>query len=151
MKIPKSLRASYTIEASLLFPFILTVIVLIVYGSFFIHDRAVLNAAACQAAVRGCCLTSPRADVMETVRQCGESALSGRLLSTGNLNTEIQITKSRITVRYTGDFVLPSGAVLIPGMWENPIKIQAESHSLRLDPTGFVRECRIVENAGDRP
>ena len=37
------LKASYTIEASLIFPFIMGVIVFIIYISFFLHDRAVMK------------------------------------------------------------------------------------------------------------
>ena len=144
---PGVCRASYTIEASLLFPFILSVIVLIIYGSFFLHDRAVLDAAAFQAALRGSELTSEHADVLTRVRETGEAALKDRLLATRNVDTDIRIEKNEISVRYTGEFVIPAGVVLTPGFKPGAIRVEAEGHSARLNPTGFVRECRIVENA----
>ena len=141
----KAFKASYTVEASLLFPFILGVIVLIIYGSFFIHDRAVMDAAANQAAIRGSEITSPYGDIFGHVRDTMKTETEGRLLATRNLNMDIRVNSSDINVTYTGDFVIPRGVILVPGMDMKGTKIAVQGHSSRIDPAGFIRECRIVE------
>ncbi len=147
----KTYKASYTIEASFLFPIILTVIVFIIYGAFYIHDRAVLDAAAYESALRGSEITSEKADVFDKVKTTGETAIKGSLLATKNVNMDIEINKDKITVKYQGDFAIPRGVVLVPGMNFGGSTVTAEGHSIRLNPTGFVRECRIVENLKIKP
>ncbi len=139
-------KASYTIEAALLFPFILSVIVLVIYGAFFIHDRAVLDAAAYEAALRGSEVTDKSDDIYAKVKKTGEDTIDGRLLATKDLDMDIQITKDQVSVRYSGEFSIPGGVVLVPGMSFSGIGVRAEGHSKRLDPGNFIRECRIVEN-----
>ena len=142
----KEYKASYTIEASLLFPIILTVIVFIIYGAFYIHDRAVLDAAAYGAALRGSEITSEKGDIFAKVKEAGERAIEDRLLATRDVDMDIEIGKDKITVKNRGDFKIPAGVVLVPGMDFGGSAVRAEGHSARLDPTGFVRECRVVEN-----
>ena len=143
-----SYMASYTVEASFLFPFIITVIVLIIYGSFFIHDRAILDMASYEAALRGSEITSADADIFSIVEKMGQERMKNSLFATRDIDTDISITKDKIQVRYRGDFVIPTGVVLIPGMRQTGIEVSGEGHAERLDPTGFIRECRIVENLG---
>ena len=54
----KHLKASCTIEAALIFPFIMGIIVFIIYISFFLHDRAVMKSCAYQAALKGSLIRS---------------------------------------------------------------------------------------------
>ena len=62
----KKFKGSYTVEAAFIFPLVMSVIVLIIYLSFFIHDRAVMDAASYQAAMRGSFVTSGKSDFLKT-------------------------------------------------------------------------------------
>ncbi|MBQ7724702.1 MAG: pilus assembly protein [Lachnospiraceae bacterium] len=141
----KELKASYTLEASLLFPFILAVIVLIIYGSFFIHDRAVLDIAAYEAALRGSEVTDPDGDIFSKVRDTGNRETEGRLLATKNVSMDVRVDSKAVSVVYTGDFTIPRGVILVPGMNMKGTEIKVEGKSARDDPAGFIRECRMVE------
>ncbi|MCR4740701.1 MAG: pilus assembly protein [Lachnospiraceae bacterium] len=141
----KSYKASYTVEASLLFPFILLVIVLSVYAGFFIHDRAVMDAAANEAALRGSEITSPHGDIFSKVRDTGKRETEGRLLATKNLDMDIRIDKKEINVTYKGDFSIPKGVIPVPGVDTGISSITVCGHSSRTDPAGFIRECRLIE------
>ena len=46
-------KGSFTLEAALLMPLLLTVIMSMLYLDFFVHNRAWLTAAAYEAAVSG--------------------------------------------------------------------------------------------------
>lgn len=138
-------KASYTLEASLLFPFILAVIVLVIYGSFFIHDRAVLDTAAYEAALRGSEVTDPDGDIFAKVRDTGKRETEGRLLSTKNVSMDVRVDGKAVSVTYTGDFAIPKGVILVPGMNMSGTEIKVEGKSAREDPGGFIRECRMVE------
>ena len=141
----KVFKASYTLEAALLFPFILAVIVLIIYGSFFIHDRAVLDIAANEAAIRGSEVTDPEGDIFTKVRETGKRETDGRLLATDNLAMDVKVDGKEVKVSYTGDFKIPKGVILVPGMNMKGTVITVEGRSTRVDPSGFIRECRMVE------
>ena len=145
----KEYKGSLTIEASLLFPLIMMVIVICIYAMFFMHDRAVLDASAYEAALRGCEITSEHGDVMSTVRATSEETIEGRLLSTKNVKTEVEITGHDVKVRYTGDFLVPGGVNLVPEAGFKELKIKAEGHCSRRNPVSFVRECRTVINTGN--
>lgn len=46
----KRARGSFTVEASLLMTIIIPVLVSLIYGSFYLHDCAVMQGAACELA-----------------------------------------------------------------------------------------------------
>ena len=138
-------KASYTVEASLLFPFILAVTVLLIYFSFFIHDRAVMDAAANQAAIRGSEITSPGGDIFSKVQDTGKRETEGRLLATKNVDMDISVDGKEVKVTFSGDFRIPGGVIPVPGMSIGNTEITACAHSSRIDPAAFIRECRVVE------
>ncbi len=144
----KYCSGSYTVEASLLFPFILGVISLVIYISFFLHDRALLDAASYQAALRGSLVTNDSSDFLSKAEKAGDEIISGKLLATRDLVKDIEMEGNTLTVRYTGSIKLPSGIFFIP-LLPGEVTVSAESKAKRLDPTGFVRKCRIVENIKD--
>ena len=78
-----------------------------------------------------------------------EETIEGRLLSTKNVKTEVEITGHDVKVRYTGDFLVPGGVNLVPEAGFKELKIKAEGHCSRRNPVSFVRECRTVINAAE--
>ena len=141
----KKFKGSYTIEAAFLFPLIMSVIVLIIYLSFFIHDRAVMDAASYQAALRGSLVTADKTDFIAKAEKAGDELLKGALLVTRVNEKNIEMKNNTLTVTYTGIMSIPGGVNFIPGI-PSELKLNVKSSATRLDPTGFVRSCRIVEN-----
>lgn len=145
----KEYKGSLTIEASLLFPLIMMVIVICIYAMFFLHDRTVLDESAYEAALRGCEITSEHGDVMSKVRATSDETLEGRLLSTKNVKTDVEITGHDIKVKYTGEFVVPGGVNLVPEAGFKELEIRAEGHCSRREPVSYVKEFRTVINAAE--
>ncbi len=140
----KRIKASYTIEAALLFPFILAVLVLLIFESFFIHDRTVINAASNLAALRGSRITDPGSDIAGIVRDMGERETDGRLLSTRDLSLDVQVSDSEVTVTCTGEFEIPAGILPVPGFDFGEREIRVIAKSKRRDPAEFIRTCRFL-------
>ncbi len=145
----KSCPGSYTIEAAFLFPLILSVLSVVIYLSFFIHDRAILDAASYQAALRGSLVTAGKSDFLSKAEKAGDEILQGKLLATTTLTKDITMQGNTLTVRYTGSLPIPTGVIFIPGI-PRELTVTAESQAKRLDPTGFVRQCRVIENLKNR-
>ena len=136
-------------DVGLLLIFI-ALIVLIIYLSFFIHDRAVMDAASYQAAMRGSFVTSGKSDFLKKAEKAGDELLKEALLVTRVSEKNIEMKNNTLTVTYSGIMNIPGGVNFIPGI-PSELKMNVKSSATRLDPTGFVRSCRIIENLADDP
>lgn len=146
----KKLKGSYTVEASLLFPFILTVIVMIIYLAFFIHDRCVMNTAAYQAALRGSREKSSSGKAIGITEKAAEELLAGTLIATENVSHDVNITDKEISVIYEGTMKIPAGILFMRINGSEGIPIKVKSTAIRKDPIKFIRECRFIENPAGR-
>ena len=145
-KVMKERKASYTIEAALIFPFILTVIVLIIYTGFYLHDRAVLDAICFEAALRGSEVRLEDADIYAVTRNMTELLLKDSLLATKNLDTKIEVTSDQVSVTCIGELNIPKSVILVPGYDQTELTVGASRSCTRFCQTDFVRKCRMAEN-----
>ena len=92
-------KGSYTVEAALVFPIVLAVILFLIYSAFYMHNRAVLMEAAYETAIYGTTLDVSDIDTAKrkVLGKCYRS-LSDRLISAGKPSYDIQANKNRITV-----------------------------------------------------
>ncbi len=141
-----SLKGSYTIEASFLMPMILTVIVMIIYLTFFLHDRTIMYSAAYTAAMRGSQLNSGE-DVYTQVEESGKKLIENRLLATRDVTTDVTVQKDRIKVSYTGTMKIPAGTLLCRYLinGRDSLEINASAQADCVNPVSLVRKIRIVE------
>lgn len=140
------LKGSCTIEASILFPLIMTVTVMMIYMAFFIHDRCVLNAAAYQAALRGSRVRTEEGKVMSVTSAAARELTGGILLAATDVSPDIVITGEEIEVSYEGIMKIPAAALLFRISGSDGIHIKVRSTAKRKDPVRFIRECRFIEN-----
>ena len=140
-------KGSYTVEASFLLPMILTVIILIIYMAFFLHDRQVLYSAAYTSALRGSQLINGE-DIYSQVEKSARELIKNRLLGTDGLRTDIEIGSDKIVVSYDGILRIPAGALLCRYLngGKDTLSVKARAESKCVNPVSFVRKCRIVEN-----
>ena len=146
MKKKLTLKGSYTIEASFLMPMILTVIVIIIYLTFFLHDRTVLNSVAYTAAMRGSQLTSGE-DVYAVVEDSGKKLIKNRLLATKNVTTDVSVQKNKISVSYRGVLKIPAGTLLCRYLTNgrDSLEVNAQAQADCINPVSLVRKMRVVE------
>ena len=99
-------RGSFTVEASLLMTIIIPVLTALIYGSFYLHDSAVMQGAACElAAMAGNLDGDPDQEAL--LRDKKEELLRGRLLGTGQGSVSLTVTVSEVQVSCEGNFYIP--------------------------------------------
>ncbi|MCR5775602.1 MAG: pilus assembly protein [Lachnospiraceae bacterium] len=140
------LKGSYTVEAALIFPFIMGVIVFIIFISFYLHDRAVMESCAYQAALKGSLERKDIGEMEKEARKAAEYNISGLLLATEDLSTEVGIEGKRVTVRYSGVLRIPQGALFMRIAGTDHIDVRGEGQALQKDAIEFIRNCRSVSH-----
>ncbi len=142
----KDLKGSYTIEAALIFPFIMGVIVFLIYMSFFLHDRAVMKSCAYQAALKGSLIRTSADDMKTEASKAAAYNIEGLLLATEDLKTEVNVHGTELTVSYSGKLNIPSGLIFMNIAGIEDITVEGSAHACQKDAIEFIRKCRIAEN-----
>lgn len=140
-------KGIYTIEAALLLPMILTVIVLIIYWAYYLHDREILSSAAYTASLRGSQMINGE-NIEEELNKICLDLYKDRLLATTNVNYEISRTSKEIIVEYSGNIKIPGGTLLCRYLsgGKDCIEVNAIGKAQINDAVKFIRECRFIEN-----
>ncbi|MCR5526289.1 MAG: pilus assembly protein [Lachnospiraceae bacterium] len=135
-------KGYYTVEAAMLMPILLTCILLVMYLSFYVHDKCVLDSVCYQAALRGGMVTDPEVDPTGKAEAAARELLEKRLIIARNTVIKVDKTMFEIRVKGSADFVIPKGIVLIPELRKSGIKITADKKYLRIQPIEAVRALR---------
>lgn len=139
-------KGSYTVEASLIFPFIMGVVVFIIYISFFLHDRAVMKSCAYQAALKGSLIRTSTSDMAQEARKAAEYNIDGLLLVTEGLKTDVSVSGKEITVSYSGTLRIPQGILFMKIAGTENIAVEGEGRASQKDAIEFIRQCRSAGN-----
>lgn len=142
----RELKASYTVEAALIFPFIMGVVVFIIYMSFFLHDRAVMKSCAYQAALKGSLVRTSESDMRSEAQKAAEYNIDGLILATDNIKTSVNVSGSRVTVAYSGTLRIPQGILFMKIAGTENILVEGEATAYQKDAIEFIRRCRTAEN-----
>lgn len=140
----RSFKASFTVEASLIFPFILFSLVLVIYSGFYIHDRAALDAIAFESALRGSEIRYIGADIKGITEGLGKRLLENSTLACKSVQLSAEASEDEVVVTCKGEFDLPGS--LIPGFQYSRLTIETRRSATRFCQTDFVRKCRMIEN-----
>ena len=143
----KKLRGSYTVEASLIFPFILTVIVFIIFISAFLHDRAVMSSCAYQAALRASLVRTGDGDMKKAAERAAAYNIEGLLFMTGDVKTAVTVKGDEVTVTYEGTLGIPRNILFFPINGTEAMKVTGRGSAAKKDAVEFIRKCRTAENA----
>ena len=145
----RSLKGSFTVEASLIFPFIMGVIVFLIYMSFFLHDRSVMKSCAYQAALKGSLIRTSVADMEAEARKAAVYDIDGLLLATGDLKTEVSVSGKDVTVSYSGNLRVPRGILFMKIAGTENIPVEGKATAGQKDAIEFIRKCRTAEYLAD--
>lgn len=132
-------KGSFTVEAALLMTLIIPVLTALLYGSFYLHDCAVMQGAACELAAVGSTLrTKPdREALMEQKRK---KLLQGRLLGTRDSSMTLAVSESEVKVSCSGNFYVPGLVGRLLG--EDLGRIEKSWTRKLQDPAGTIRKVR---------
>ena len=133
-------QGSFTIEAACVMPIVLLTVMGIIYLSFFVHNRAWLTAAACEASLSGS---------MEAVRQDGQSQATAEIrgeelgnvgfFGAENLRCHVNAGKKNVSVTYEADTIAGFGGF----KWT----LKTEGSSKVIQPVKWIRRIKAAKEA----
>lgn len=143
----KYLKGSYTLEATLIMPMILSILVLLIYWAFYLHDRAILSAAAYTAALRGSQMISGE-NISDEVNKCSKDLINNRLLITKGIEQRVEVKGDTIAVSYEGSINIPDGVLLNRSFAAGAggIPVSAKGSAKKNDAVKFINSCRFIEH-----
>ena len=131
---------SLTLEAAFLLPLILAVICIVLYLSFYFHNQIVLEAIACESAIRAEQIED-EAEIYNILDKLLENRLLGGV-----------VTKQQVFIRENEVEVILSGTMNIPGLAFMNLLLPYEELSIQgkktvpiYDTSSFIRKVRLYE------
>ena len=132
-------KGSFTVEAALLMTLIIPVLTALLYGSFYLHDCAVMQGAACELAAVGSTLrTKPNREAL--MEQKRKKLLQGRLLGTRDSSMTLAVSETEVKVSCSGNFYVPGLVGRLLG--EDLGRIEKSWTRKLQDPAGTIRKVR---------
>lgn len=127
---------SFTVEASLLLPFLLILIFVFFILSLYLHDRSVLISCAAGLAGKGAARKYETEEHLENWLTGQAAGLADeRLLLLRLTGVSVEVADSSVTVCYEGSTSLLGG-----------LDVREEETAQRLNPVDFIRNSRRLKN-----
>ena len=142
----KSVKGSYTIEAALVFPLIMTVIVFIIYMSLFLHDRAAMSSCAYQAALKASLIRTGEEDMRSEAERAAAYSIDGLLLATSDPDISVTVSGKKVSIRYSGTLKIPRSILFFPISGSDSITVSGTGEAYEKDAIEFIRQCRTAGN-----
>lgn len=121
------MKGSYTVEAAVVFPIVLYVIVFILYSAFYINNVVVINEAAYETAIYGTTLNRSRTEDMKTKMQSKyTSSIQGRLIAMAKPECSIEVSGNYVTVSIRS-VMYHAGIGIFPGYSGSEISVQKKA------------------------
>lgn len=128
-------KGSFTVEASLLLPFLIWIIFVLLCLGLFWHDRSVLSACAAELAGKGAARKYETDAHLESWLTGEASGLAeGRLYLLRVTEVSAKVTAGKVTVIYAGSSPLLGG-----------LETREQESALRRNPVSFIRKSRLLE------
>lgn len=144
------LKGSFTVEAALIFPLILGVLLTVLYLSFYLHDRAVLDNAAWKLA-----FDASMYSASGITREKAENKLEERLdnmeiptLVIRDIEKEYTFNRQKVSVKLNGYFQIPGIRLLTELTGVKEIYIHVNRTASVYNPTEFIRTMKKLEGIG---
>lgn len=131
-------KGSFTIEAACVMSIVLLTVMGVIYLSFFVHNRAWLTEAACEASLSGS---------MEAVRQDGQAQAAAEIrgeelgnvgfFGEENLRCHVNTGKKKVSVTYEADTIAGFGGF----KWT----LKTEGSSKVIRPVKWIRRLKAAK------
>ena len=137
-----------TIEAAVIIPIILSIVLLLIWTGFFFYDRNVLSQAASRAAVCGSQMSYlENEEIADYVSNRVSELTEGKLILLDLAETTVTVTATNICVNVTGTMNVPDfiilGNIYNGGTWNINIK----EYGARLKSSMFIRTANRIKNS----
>lgn len=141
-----ALQGSFTVEAALLMAILLPVLVSVIYLSFCLHDRAVLQGISCEIGAMGSNLRQEKkAEAMLNEKQ--RALTENRLLGTKNIVKSLSVSDNRVSVTFSGSYPFPG--LIMRLMGGNQLQIWRSWSRELYRPAKLIRKIRGLNDMVD--
>lgn len=137
----KFYKGTYTVEAAILIPMILFVMVGLLTASFYLHDRAVLQAAVCEISSAGSNAMSDK-EQKKAIDEAKKRIKEGRLMGSKNLSGKADGDQTKVSASYKAQYPVPGmAAVFYP---QRNIQISVSWEKETVEAADMIRKIRGV-------
>lgn len=138
----KGLRGSYTVEAAAVVSFTFLVLAALILLTFFVHDRAVFQSAACEAAAVGSSFMTQE-ERSAAANETRESIQESRFLGSRGVEANVGVGDRSSLASWSAVYPLPGFAA---GFFSNgSMNIKCSWSCKILDPADAIRKIRGAE------
>lgn len=146
MRVDKKYESAYfTVEAALLMPFIMLLIVMMIFLSFYSYDRCILEHSAYEAALRG---TSNHFDTADEAKNASLYAASrlteDKLFAMHDFSYGVSVDADKVTVTYHCVVNMPFVTWLSEYVSGIDTTLDISRSASRCRQTRTIRDCRIL-------
>ena len=141
----RKVQAYFTVEAAMIIPVVISVILFIIGLWFFQYDRCLLEQDMGALALKGSAMNAEdKTEAAEQVKDWQSRISRDKFVLWNQKDMEIKLEKDTIAVRGSGELEFPFAGM---DFWGNAVwRAQARYENHRIDPALFVRNYRrIVE------
>lgn len=137
----KFMNGSYTVEAAAVVSLTVLVLGALIICSFYLHDRVVLQGAACEAAAVGSSFASD-SERSAALAAAGKRITANRLLGSRNVSSSTSAGSGGVTASWEAIYPVPGFAMKY--LTGNRIEI-SQSWSCKVsDPADTIRKIRGI-------
>lgn len=144
-KTKNSNRGMTTIEACILIPLSLMLIMLLVWFGFYKYNLNVISAAAAAASMNGALeVNRSNEEINQQVDEKLEELLKEKILFVRDMNWDISVSATKVSVTIRGEFFVPSQIFLSDIYEKSAWNFEIEKSALRMNPSGLLRMSEMV-------
>lgn len=131
----------FTVEAALIMPLVIAILVPMIFLSFYSYDRCVLEQCAYAAALRG---SSNRFSSAEEAKkeslEAAESLITEKLFAVKEISTTVHVSALSVSVTYKCKVNMPLGTWLKELVGEDFLSLEVEKQVLRNKTVAIIRQ-----------
>ncbi len=145
----RELKASYTIEAALLTPFFVGIVILIMYMGMYLYDMSSLQEMANHSIQKAAaCQKLNKEEISGIAKQCFQKNNNRSLFFVKNVHTELSVSGNEIGIMVSGNMDLPVFYITKRLVGKKDWEIKLRAKAAITEPVDFIRKVRMLEHAG---
>lgn len=139
------LKASYTIEAAVVMPLTLGIIILLMYLSFFLHDNTVISECAYTVAAKYADEQKLSNSEVKNKILNSNSVISKRLIASKITYINADVTKNKISIEIEARFDFPNLRLVNNLTESGGERLRASIEIKRIKPVRLIRNIKKIE------
>lgn len=145
MKAYDSNTGMTTIEACILIPLSLMIILLLIWSGFYKYDLCVISEAAAAASMNGALeIGMSNEEISTFVDGKVYELLNEKLICVRDINWDISVSATKVSVIIRGKFMIPS-QIFLTKLYERDVwDFEIEKSELRINPSMLLRMSEMM-------